>query len=108
MKKNFSLTAVIEKEGKWYVATCPELGVASQGHTVKEAHVMIQEAVNLFLETASPQEIKEPGRKQRGIGVAVDLRATGSLIIADIIRGPNTTAPRARRSRATQQRAAGN
>jgi predicted RNase H-like HicB family nuclease len=31
---------------------------ASQGRTVKEAHAMIQEAVNLFLETASPEEIK--------------------------------------------------
>jgi len=58
MKKVPSLTAVIEKEGKWYVATCQELGVASQGRTVKQAHGMIQEAVNLFLETASPEEIK--------------------------------------------------
>jgi predicted RNase H-like HicB family nuclease len=58
MKKVPSLNAVIEKEGKWYVATCPELGVASQGRTVKEAHSMVQEAVNLFLETASPEEIK--------------------------------------------------
>ena len=58
MKKVPSLTAVIEKEGKWYVATCPELGVASQGRTLKEAEGMIQEAVNLFLETASPEEIK--------------------------------------------------
>jgi predicted RNase H-like HicB family nuclease len=49
---------VIEKEGKWYVATCPELGVASQGRTLKEAQDMVQEAVNLFLETASPEEIK--------------------------------------------------
>ena len=58
MKKIPSLTAVIEKEGKWYVATCPELGVASQGRTLKEARSMVQEAVNLFLETASPEEIK--------------------------------------------------
>lgn len=58
MKKVPSLTAVIEKEGKWYVATCPELGVASQGRTLKEAHGMVQEAVNLFLESASSDEIK--------------------------------------------------
>jgi predicted RNase H-like HicB family nuclease len=58
MKKLPSLTAVIEKEGKWYVATCPELGVASQGRTLKEAQDMVQEAVNLFLETATPEEIK--------------------------------------------------
>ena len=58
MKKLPLLTAVIEKEGKWCVATCPELGVASQGRTLKEAQDMVQEAVNLFLETASPEEIK--------------------------------------------------
>jgi predicted RNase H-like HicB family nuclease len=73
MKKVSSLTAVIEKEGKWYVATCPELGVASQGRTVKEAHGMIQEAVNLFLETASPDEIKRclaKGAKVRRLEMA--------------------------------------
>ena len=46
------LTAVIEKEGKWYVATCPELGVASQGRSLEEAEAMIQEAVELLLEEA--------------------------------------------------------
>jgi predicted RNase H-like HicB family nuclease len=40
------------------VATCPELGVASQDRTFKEAHAMIQEAVGLFLETAGSNEIK--------------------------------------------------
>jgi len=52
------LTAVIEKEGKWYVATCPELGVASQGGTLEEAEAMIQEAVELLLEEADESEIK--------------------------------------------------
>jgi predicted RNase H-like HicB family nuclease len=73
MKKVPSLTAVIEKEGKWYVATCPELGVASQGRTLKEAHGMIQEAVSLFLETASPEEIKRclaKGAKVRPLEMA--------------------------------------
>jgi len=73
MKKIPSLTAVIEREGKWYVATCPELGVASQGRTVKEAHGMVQEAVNLFLETASPEEIKRSlakGAKVRRLELA--------------------------------------
>jgi hypothetical protein len=31
------LSAVMQKEGSWYVATCPELGVASQGKTRTEA-----------------------------------------------------------------------
>ena len=53
-----SLTAVIQLEGGWYVSTCPELGVASQGRTRKEAHAMLAEAVELWLEAASAKEIK--------------------------------------------------
>ncbi len=52
------LTVVIEKEGKWYVATCPELGVASQGRSFEEAEAMIQEAVELLREEADENEIK--------------------------------------------------
>ena len=52
------LTAVIEKEGKWYVATCPELGVASQGQSMQEAEAMIQEAVELLLAEADETEIR--------------------------------------------------
>lgn len=61
------LTAVIEKEGKWYVATCPELGVASQGRTNEEAESMLQEAVELLLEEADETEIRR--RLNRGITV---------------------------------------
>ncbi len=52
-----NLTAVIEREGNWCVATCPELGVASQGRTFEEAEAMIQEAVELLLEEADEAEI---------------------------------------------------
>ena len=61
------LTAVIEKEGKWYVATCPELGVASQGRSFEDAEAMIQEAVELLLENADEDEIKR--RLNRGVKV---------------------------------------
>ena len=53
-----SLTAVIQKEEGWYVSTCPELGIASQGKTRKEAYAMLAEAVGLWLESASGKEIK--------------------------------------------------
>jgi predicted RNase H-like HicB family nuclease len=52
------LTAVIQKEEAWYVSTCPELGVASQGKTRKEAYAMLAEAVELWLQAASAKEIK--------------------------------------------------
>jgi predicted RNase H-like HicB family nuclease len=61
------LTAVIEKEGNWYVATCPELGVASQGRSFEEAEEMVQEAVELLLEEADEAEIRR--RLNRGVRV---------------------------------------
>ena len=51
-------TAVVEREGNGYVALCPELDVASQGDTVEQATANLQEAVELFLETADPAEIE--------------------------------------------------
>ena len=51
------LTAIFEREGDGYVALCPEVDVASQGDTVAEARENLQEALTLFFETASADEI---------------------------------------------------
>jgi predicted RNase H-like HicB family nuclease len=53
------LTAIIEREGNGYVSQCPELDIASQGDSLEEARKNLQEALELFFETASSQEIKE-------------------------------------------------
>ena len=53
------LTAIIQKEGDGYVSLCPELDVASQGDTVEEARANLIEALELFFETASPEEVGE-------------------------------------------------
>jgi len=53
------LTAIIEKEGDWYVALCPELDIASQGKTVEGARDNLREALELFFETASAEEVKQ-------------------------------------------------
>ena len=53
------LTAIIGREGNGYVSLCPELDVASQGDTVEQARDNLQEALQLFFETASPEEIRE-------------------------------------------------
>jgi len=57
--KQRSFTAVIEKEGSEFVALCPELDVASQGETIESAMANLREAVELFLECASPDEIQQ-------------------------------------------------
>ena len=53
------LTAIIEAEGNGYVALCPELDIASQGNSVEEARENLREALELFFETASPEEIAQ-------------------------------------------------
>ena len=52
------LTAIIAREDDMYVALCPELDIASQGDTVAEARDNLQEALELFCETASKAEIR--------------------------------------------------
>lgn len=52
-------TALIEREGNQCVALCPELDIASQGDTVEQARKNLHEALELFFETASGQEIEE-------------------------------------------------
>jgi predicted RNase H-like HicB family nuclease len=47
------------REGNGYVALCPDVDVASQGDTVQEARANLTEALQLFLETASPAELAE-------------------------------------------------
>lgn len=59
MKQVQRVTALIEREGDGYVALCPELDIASQGHTIEEARANLQEALDLFMETASAEELKE-------------------------------------------------
>jgi len=58
------LTALIERDGDGYVALCPQLDIASQGGTIEEARDNLREALELFFETASPQEVKQRLRKE--------------------------------------------
>jgi predicted RNase H-like HicB family nuclease len=51
-------TAIIEREDDQYVALCPELDIASQGVNVEEARRNLKEALELFFETASREEIR--------------------------------------------------
>lgn len=57
MKTVQQLTSIVEREGG-YVGLCPEFDIASQGCTIEEARKNLQEAVELFLETADANEIQ--------------------------------------------------
>ena len=44
-------TAVIERDGKWFVAWSPEVpGANGQGHTLEECRANLREAIRLILE----------------------------------------------------------
>ena len=53
----------IQKEDKFFVARCPELGVTSQGETLEEAQANIKEAIELYIESFGedlPRETSKP------------------------------------------------
>ena len=56
---NPRLTAIIHPESGGYVALCPEFDIASQGDTIEQAQDNLREALELFFECASPNEILE-------------------------------------------------
>ncbi len=51
------LTALIEREGDGYIALCPELDIASQGDSIEQARDNLREALELFFEVASDEEV---------------------------------------------------
>ena len=53
------LTAIIERENDGYVALCPEVDIASQGNTIEQARANLREALELFFETASSEEVSQ-------------------------------------------------
>lgn len=54
----YQLAAIIEREGDGYVALCPELDIASQGNSIEQARDNLREALELFFQSASSEEIK--------------------------------------------------
>ena len=56
----YTFTAVIVQEGKFFVAHCPELGIASQGETNEESLVNLREAIELFFEDEDPTKFNFP------------------------------------------------
>ena len=54
------LTAVITKEGKWYVAKSLEVEVASQGETIEDALANLKEALQLYFEDEHPMPSFQP------------------------------------------------
>lgn len=52
-------TAVIERDGEWYIAYCPEIpGANGQGKTVEECRESLSEAITLILEVRREEGLR--------------------------------------------------
>jgi predicted RNase H-like HicB family nuclease len=60
---NFRGTIFIKKEEEWFVATCIENNITSQGKTIDEATENLKEAIALFYEDESVEQIELPNKK---------------------------------------------
>jgi predicted RNase H-like HicB family nuclease len=48
------LTAVLERDGEWFIGYCPEIpGANGQGHTKEECLESLREAIDLILRDLS-------------------------------------------------------
>lgn len=61
-KRSREFSSVVSKEGRWYVAHCPELEIASQGKNMESALENLREAIELYLED---EEAKVPETNYR-------------------------------------------
>lgn len=52
------LLSIIEREGDGYVSRCPQFDIASQGDSIEQARDNLREALTIFFETASDDEVQ--------------------------------------------------
>ena len=57
---NFKGTIIIKREEDWFVATCLENNIASQGKTIDEATENLKEAIELFYEDETEEKTVLP------------------------------------------------
>ncbi len=56
MTPQHTIKAIVRKGEEFYIAECVEIAVVTQGHTLDETVVNLQEAVGLHLEGEDPAE----------------------------------------------------
>jgi predicted RNase H-like HicB family nuclease len=78
----------IQKENKFFVARCPELGVTSQGDTLEEAQANIKEAIELYFESFGSEDL--PHETSRPFWTTVEVRQRGSHVSLQKIASDKT------------------
>lgn len=57
--KSYRFTAVVTREGKFFVSDCPELGITSQGLTLEEALENLKEAIRVYFKDEPPGSVPD-------------------------------------------------
>jgi predicted RNase H-like HicB family nuclease len=66
-------TAIVERDGKWYVAYCPEIpGANGQGRTKEACLKSLSEAIDLILEDRREDALRGLPKKARREVVKVE------------------------------------
>jgi PAS domain-containing protein len=89
------LTAIIEREGNGYVSLCPELDIASQGETIEDARDNLREALELFFETASREEIQARFHEEVYVTPRGGGRWVSCVSVSQVFPGVNSNHDRA-------------
>ncbi|MDR0709092.1 MAG: type II toxin-antitoxin system HicB family antitoxin [Spirochaetaceae bacterium] len=61
---NFKGTIIIRQEEEWFVATCLENNIASQGKTIDKSIANLKEAIALYYEDEKEEEINSSQNNQ--------------------------------------------
>ncbi|GHV77992.1 HicB family protein [Spirochaetia bacterium] len=61
---NFKGTIIIKQEKEWFVASCLENNIASQGKTIDKAIENLKEAIALYYEDENEEEVILPKNDQ--------------------------------------------
>ena len=81
MKEYIIVTGVFRREGRRWLAECPELGTATFGRSVTQAEARLKEAILLQLSTLT--EVGEVDRffKEHGIETHAELPMGGTVTL---------------------------
>ncbi len=85
--------AEVHRERDTWVASCPQLHVASQGSTPEEAMAMLQEAMALFIEGCCEEGIMDRVLDESGLEVRVTANAVDHAAAQDTVSVPVNMVP---------------
>ncbi len=92
---NIKFPAELHRERDTWVASCPQLHVASQGSTPREALAMLQEAMALFIEGCCEEGIMDRVLEESGLEVRATANAVDHAAPQDTVSVPVNMVPHA-------------